>query len=82
MSAAPWIAKLKKPLKRLDTASKDVAREVREAEKTLVAKNRAFDTFEAAFGAGAAAGWGLLTAVGERVRGGETVIASFERGPS
>jgi hypothetical protein len=66
VDAAPWIAKLKKPLKRLDAASKDVAREVREAEVTLIAKNRALDAFEAAFGAGAAVGWGLLTAVGEK----------------
>jgi hypothetical protein len=66
VSAAPWIARLKKPLKRLDAASKDVAREVREAELTLVAKNRALAAFEVAFGAGAAAGWGLLTAVDEK----------------
>lgn len=66
VSAAPWITKLKKPLKRLDAASKDVAREAREAEKTLVTKNRALDSFEQAFGAGAAAGWGLLTAVGDK----------------
>jgi hypothetical protein len=66
VDATPWIAKLKKPLKQLDEASNDVAREVREAQVTLVGKNRALSTFEEAFGAGAAAGWGLLAAVGDK----------------
>jgi hypothetical protein len=66
VDAAPWLARLKRSLKRLDAASKDIAREVREAEVTLIAKNRALQTFEATFGASAAAGWGLLTAVGDK----------------
>lgn len=66
VDSAPWVATIKKVLKRLDAASKDVAREAGEAQVTLVAKNRALDAFEAAFGAAAAAAWGLLIAAGEK----------------
>jgi hypothetical protein len=66
VDASSWKARLDKPIAALDGASKDVAREEKEAAVTLVAKNRALATFERTFGAAAGAGWGLLTAAGEK----------------
>lgn len=65
VDAGPWVAKMKKPLKALEGAISDVAREAGEAQATQVKKNQALAAFEKAFGMGAAGGRGLLSAAGE-----------------
>lgn len=65
VDVGPWSAKLAKPLKKLETALRDVSREAAEAKATQVEKNRALLAFEDAFGASAAAGRGMLIAAGE-----------------
>lgn len=62
---APWIEQLDEPTKRLEKALKDVTREAREAQATLVEKTRAIAGYDAAFSTGVTCAAGLLRLVGE-----------------
>jgi hypothetical protein len=62
---APWIAALDEPRKALEQALKDVTREAREAQATLVQKTRAVETYDAAFSTAVACAAGLLRLAGE-----------------
>lgn len=61
----PWVAKLDAQRKRLEKALKEVTREAREAQATLVEKNRAVDAYDTAFAGSVACAVGLLRLVGE-----------------
>lgn len=62
---SPWIKKLDEPAKRLDKALRDVTREAREAQATLVEKTRAISAYDGAFSTGVTFTAGLLRLVGE-----------------
>jgi hypothetical protein len=66
VSTKPWVSTVKKELKKLEAANDDVAREAREAEATLGAKNRALEAFDASLSAAAGVGNALLELVGDR----------------
>lgn len=61
----PWIANISAPAKALTKALKDVTREQREAEATLIEKTRAIAAYDRAFAKGVAVGAALLRMVGE-----------------
>lgn len=63
---APWLARLTGPVAELDTAIKDVSREEREGQTTLIAKQRAMDAFLDVFNKATAMSVALLRLVGER----------------
>ncbi len=61
----PWVKKIDERRKRLEKALKDVTREAREAQATLVEKTRAVTGYDAAFSTGVTCAAGLLRLVGE-----------------
>lgn len=63
---APWLAMLKGPVEDLDQAIKDVSREEREGQTTLIAKQRSMEAFLDVFTKGTAMSAALLRLVGER----------------
>ncbi|MBK8258535.1 MAG: hypothetical protein IPK82_38480 [Polyangiaceae bacterium] len=62
---AVWIAKVEKTLPVLTQARKDVAREEREAEATINAKNKAMESFDDLFGVVATFTSSMLDLIGE-----------------
>lgn len=61
----PWLTLLDAPTKELQQALKDVAREAREAQATVIAKNRAVAAYDETFSKACALGAALLRLVGE-----------------
>lgn len=61
----PWVAQIGKPTADLAKALEDVAREMREAQGTLIKKTRAISAFDEAFSKGVALTGALLRMVGE-----------------